>query len=90
MDQNDSQNLINKLLIELRSIREEAIQKKAKFLKKYQQLKQRVQKAEKQTVSSATPYTTIPEPEGLKAIKSSQRPKPRLSDLPYFKGDKAE
>jgi hypothetical protein len=74
----------------LRSIREEVIQKEAKFLKKYQQLEQRVQEAEKQAVSFATPYTTIPEPEGLKAIKSPQRPKPRLSDPPYFEENKAE
>jgi hypothetical protein len=59
-------------------------------LKKYQQLEQRVQEAEKQAVSSATPYTAIPEPEGLKAIKSPQRPKPRLPDLPYFEKNKAE
>jgi hypothetical protein len=59
-------------------------------LEKYQQLEQQVQEAEKQTVSSATPYTAIPEPEGLKAIESPQRPKPRLSDPPYFEGDKAE
>jgi hypothetical protein len=59
-------------------------------LEKYQQLEQRVQEAEKQAVSSATPYTAIPEPEGLKAIESPQRPKPRLPDLPYFEGDKAE
>jgi hypothetical protein len=90
MDQNDSQNLVNKLLIELCSIREEAIQKKAKFLEKYQQLEQQVQKTEKQTVSSATPYTAISEPKGLKAIKSPQRPKPRLPDLLYFEGNKAE
>jgi hypothetical protein len=59
-------------------------------LKKYQQLEQRVQKAEKQAVSSAIPYTAIPEPEGLKAIKSPQRPKPRLLDPPYFEENKAE
>jgi hypothetical protein len=59
-------------------------------LKKYQQLEQRVQEAEKQTVSFATLYTTIPEPEGLEAIESPQRPKPRLPDFPYFEGNKAE
>jgi hypothetical protein len=70
MDQNDSQNLVDKLLTELSSIRKKAIQKKAKFLEKYQQFEQQVQKAKKQTVSSATLYTVIPEPEGLKAIES--------------------
>jgi hypothetical protein len=59
-------------------------------LEKYQQLEQQVQETEKQAVSSAIPYTTIPEPEGLKAIKSPQRSKPRLPDPPYFEGDKAE
>jgi hypothetical protein len=59
-------------------------------LEKYQQFEQRVQKAEKQAVSFATLYTAIPEPEGLKAIKSSQRPKPRLPDPPYFEKNKAE
>jgi hypothetical protein len=78
------------LFTELRSIREEAIQREAKFLEKYQQLEQRVQEAEKQAVSFATLYTAIPEPEGLKAIESPQRPKPRLPDPPYFEGNKAE
>jgi hypothetical protein len=59
-------------------------------LEKYQQLEQRIQEAEKQAVSFATPYTTIPEPKGLKAIKSSQRPKPRLPDPSYFEENKAE
>jgi hypothetical protein len=90
MNQNDSQNLVNKLFTKLRSIREKAIQKKAKFLEKYQQFEQQIQKAKKQIVSSATLYITIPEPKGLKAIKSPQRPKPRLPNPPYFEKDKAE
>jgi hypothetical protein len=59
-------------------------------LEKYQQLEQRVQEAEKQAVSSVTLYTAIPEPKGLKVIKSPQRPKPRLPDPPYFEENKAE
>jgi hypothetical protein len=59
-------------------------------LEKYQQFEQRVQEAEKQAVSFATPYTVIPEPKGLKAIESPQRPKPRLPDPSYFEEDKAE
>jgi hypothetical protein len=59
-------------------------------LEKYQQLEQRVQEAEKQTVSFATLYTVISEPKGLKAIENPQKPKPTLSDPPYFEGNKAE
>jgi hypothetical protein len=64
--------------------------KKAKFLEKYQQLEQRVQEAEKQTVSSAISYIAISKTKGLKAIESPQRPKAGLSDPLYFEGDKAE
>jgi hypothetical protein len=60
------------------------MQKKAKFLEKYQQLEQRVQEAEKQTISSTTLYTAIPKSKGLKAIKKSPETQAQASRPSIF------